>query len=126
MPMKQILLVAPPGRLQEGLQVLLATLPDTGVVVVTGAQAAQAQGGGRQPQLVIVAGGDVEQAVSTLMQERPAPRFLALVEHEQQRLAVEATGADVVLVEGVPAGRLLSIVSTLLAETSADRTEVTQ
>lgn len=123
--MKQILVVAPPGRLQEGLQVLLATLSDTAVAVVADARAAEAQVAHQRPQLVIVAGDDAEQAISTLVRQRPVACFLALVEHEQQRPAVEAAGADAVVVEGIPAYRLLIAVQDLLAGPSADSLEVT-
>lgn len=124
MPTKQVLIVVPPGRLQEGLQVLLATLAETGVVVVSNTVAATAQVALRQPQLVIVAGDGVGETVGALRCACPSARFLALVEDAQQRRLVKAAGADAVVVEGIPAGRLLGVVRSLLAESSAERTEV--
>jgi len=122
--MKQILVVAPPGRLQEGLQALLATLSDTAVAVVTDAGAAALSVPLPRPQLVIVARDDAVHTISTLVCQWPRACFLALVEHEWQEQAVEAAGADAVVVEGIPATRLLALVQDLLAGTSTDPLEV--
>lgn len=124
--MKQILVVAPPGRLQEGLQVLLATLPESEVVVVAGTAGAARQARLLRPQLVIVAGRDAAGTLATVVEAYAPAHFLLLVEHSRQMVAAEAAGADVVLVEGTPAARLLAAVRALLADASPDTTEVSQ
>lgn len=123
--MKQILIVAPPGRLQEGLQVLLATLSDSAVMVVADADSAAAQVAGRPPQLVIAAAHHCERIVPILGNMSPRPRLLFLVKHAQEIAAAEAAGAGVAVVEGTPAGRLMDIVRCLLANASDDLMEVT-
>jgi hypothetical protein len=124
MPMKQILVVAPPGRLQEGLQVLLETLPDTNITVVAGANAAQTQVALRPPKLLIIAGHRAQETLAVMAGDCPKTHFLLLVEHARHKAAAEAAGADAVLVEGTTAGRLLDVVRNLLAKTSPRQTEV--
>jgi NAD(P)H-dependent flavin oxidoreductase YrpB (nitropropane dioxygenase family) len=121
--MKQILVIAAPGRLQEGLQALLATLSDTDVVVVADASAAQTQVVQCPPQLVISTGGDAAGALAALAEACAGSRFLLLVEQARDKAAAEAAGADIVLVEGTPAGRLLDVVRDLLADVSAGQME---
>lgn len=124
MPMKQILVVAPPGRLQEGLQVLLETLPDTSVTVVASANAAQTQVALRPLQLVIIAGHRAEETLAAIAGDCPKTHFLLLVEHARHKVAAEAAGADAVLVEGTTAERLLDVVRYLLADVYPKQTEV--
>lgn len=124
MPDNQILVVAAPGQLQEGLQVILATLPDTTVVVVADTSAALAQVSRLEPQLVLIVARDGESTVRSLGQAYPPARFLVLVPDAGQVGATLAGGADRVLVEGVPAGRLLASVRQLLAEASNHSMEV--
>lgn len=122
--MKPILVVVPPGPMQEGLQVLLAALPNVTVVVVTDLVAAKAQIAIERPHLALVAGADVVGTVEALVGECTGVRFLALVQKPRRIAPAEAAGADAVLVEGAPAGRLLAAIRSLLAETSDDQTEV--
>ena len=126
MPNTQILVIAAPGQLQEGLQVLLATLPDTAVVLVADAGSALALVARLQPQLVLVAGGDGESTLCSLRETYHQAHFLVLVENARQVAPVRAAGADTVLVEGIPASRLLAHVRQLLAEASDHSKEVRQ
>lgn len=123
MPMKQILVLTVPGRLQEGLQALLATLADVDVMVAVDACAARPQVAQQPPDLVISTGEHAVGTLAALADDCAGSRFLLLVEHARDKEAAEAAGADTVLVEGVPAGRLLDVVRELLAEVSAGNME---
>lgn len=126
MSMKQILVIATPVQLQEGLQALLGTLSQVAVVVVADAGAAQAQMAQRTPHLVIIAGRRAVETLAALVNHSPAAHFLLLVEHARDKAAAEAAGADAALVEGAPASHLLDVVRDLLAEVSAGQMEVKQ
>ena len=122
--MKQILVIVSPSRLQEGLQALLATLADVEVMIAAEACAARSQVAQRPPDLVISTGEHAVGTLAALADDCAGSRFLLLVEHARDKAAAEAAGADTVLVEGTPAGRLLDEVRDLLAEVSADPMEV--
>jgi DNA-binding NarL/FixJ family response regulator len=124
MPMKQILVIAPPGRLRDGLQVLLETIQDTSVMGVASADAAQTQVALRPPQLVIIAGQRAQEMLAAFAGNCQNTYFLLLVKHARHKAAAEAAGADAVLVEGTTAERLLNVVRDLLATTSPKQTEV--
>lgn len=115
---KQIVVVTPTAALREGLQVLLATLEGVTVTMADEADNVAGRLGRPQPQLLMVAGGDMERTLIALSDQYPAARFLALVDEVQQIDAVRTAGADAVLVQGAPAGHLLDTVRHLLNEHS--------
>ena len=126
---QSILIVAPPGDLQAGLQVLLAQAPAartpaagtpaSEVLAVASAHAALAAVARHRPSLVILDGDIPHRASPTLLQqikERwPALLCLVLSNCPEECQAALDNGADAALVKGFPAARLMVVVKQLLA-----------
>jgi DNA-binding NarL/FixJ family response regulator len=113
-----VLIVAAPGDLQAGLQVLVAKLPGVEVLAVADGRAALSVLARYRPALVIVDGDLLEVRSQTLMRqikERwPPVRYLVLLNDPKGREEALANGADAALVKGYPAARLVTVVEQLL------------
>jgi DNA-binding NarL/FixJ family response regulator len=116
---KMILIVALPGGLQIGLQALLAVLRDVEVLVAAEGSLALEVVERHAPSLVILDDdlpGDAALLTSNQIKARwPDIRCLVLVDDEQQRQRLEESSADLVLIKGYPAAKLIAAVEGLLS-----------
>jgi len=118
------LIVAPRGRICDGLSALLDTLPLVGSVArAAGAEeAAGALRAGRFGLVLLDAGGvggNWEGALARLRDEAPAARFLSLVEDAEGLRAARAAGADGTLIKGFSVEQLVAAVEGLLVQGGA-------
>jgi two-component system chemotaxis response regulator CheY len=118
-PKQMILIVAPPGNLQLGLQALLAVLHDVEVLVAAKGPLALEVIERHAPSLVILdddLSGDAALLSANQIKARwPEIRCLVLVSDEQQRQRVGETSADLVLIKGYPAAKLIAAIEGLLS-----------
>jgi DNA-binding NarL/FixJ family response regulator len=118
-PKQMILIVAPPGNLQLGLQALLAVLRDVEVLVAAEGPLALEVIERHTPSLVILDDdlpGDATPLSANQIKARwPEVRCLVLADDEQQRQRLQETSADLVLVKGYPAAKLKAAIEGLLS-----------
>jgi DNA-binding NarL/FixJ family response regulator len=115
------LIVAKPSQFREGLQAMLTSIPQIKQVSqVDDAPSALRMVAQHYPALVLLdfdlSSSDV--LAVTLKQIKatwPQSQCIALVHNEQEYQMAKAAGADVVLMKGVPATKLLTIVKDLLS-----------
>jgi DNA-binding NarL/FixJ family response regulator len=121
-----ILIVAPPGDIQAGLQLLAARVPSSEVLAVADALAALAAIARHRPSLVIVDGDILRLAdpglVPRIKARWPSILCLVLSNCPEERQAALAGGADAALVKGFPAARLVTAVNQLLATGQVEAT----
>ena len=117
-PTRKVLIVATPGNLQAGLQILLAKLPDLETLVVADTRSAMGAISGQKPALVIVdcdvAPGRCADLLQHLKGFSSGLRCLALVSRVDDLATVTKSGADIALMKGIPAKNLLATVEALL------------
>ncbi len=118
------LIVAPRGRICDGLSALLDTLPLVGSVAraTDAEEAAVALRAGRFGLVLLDMGGvsgNWEAALARLRVEAPAARFLSLVEDAEGVRAARAAGADGTLIKGFSVDQLVAAVEGLLLQGSA-------
>jgi DNA-binding NarL/FixJ family response regulator len=115
---KSILIVAPPGDLQAGLQILMAKLPAVETLTVADAQAALAAVARHQPTLMILDSDilcdEPLLPVRRIKEAWPSVLCLVLSSHPKERRQALINGADAALVKGFPAARLAAAVEQLL------------
>jgi len=116
------LVIARSTYLRESLAVLLQALPLIGrVVPVADIGSALALGLKPEPGLVLwdcdLPPAEVQTGLAQLKAAWPQARRLALVDDEQLSQETNVGGADVVLVKGVHAARLLEAVEKLIVAT---------
>jgi DNA-binding NarL/FixJ family response regulator len=114
-----VVIIAQPGQFRDGLQTLLKALPQVERVVYADDGAALAALHVHStPALVVLDGGCPRSGyledLRRLKTRWPHARCIVMVECECDTREMLATGADVVLVKGVLATRLLTIVEELL------------
>jgi DNA-binding NarL/FixJ family response regulator len=118
-PKQMILIVAPPGNLQLGLQALLAVLRDVEVLVAAEGPLALEVIERHTPSLVILDDdlpGDATPLSANQIKARwPEVRCLVLADDEQQRQRLQETSADLVLIKGHPAAKLKAAIEGLLS-----------
>jgi two-component system chemotaxis response regulator CheY len=116
---QMVLIVAPPGDLQLGLQALLAVLHDVEVLVAAEGPLALEVIERHAPWLVILdddlPGGAALLSASRIKARWPDIRCLVLVSDEEQRQRVGETGADLALIKGYPAAKLIAAIEGLLS-----------
>jgi DNA-binding NarL/FixJ family response regulator len=117
-PSKLVLIVAAPGDLQAGLQILLAKLPQVETLVVADERSALGTVARQKPTLVIV-DCDVPhrrcpELLHHLKGSSPDLRCLALFNQVDELADATGYGADLSLMKGVPAKKLLAAVESLL------------
>jgi len=119
-PKPTILILAMPGDLQTSLQMLLSLLSDVAVLVTATGYSALRAIEGYAPALVIfdfaLNGGDPQMIVDMIKVRWPTIPCLVLVNDAQQRQRAQDAGADLVLVKGYPAAKLLAAVENLLSQ----------
>lgn len=120
MEARRVLIAAPPGRVQEGLQVLLGALPDAQVMVTVEGRAARSAIAAGVFDLVILDAALPPAGGLGLLNDLPAaprPRIIALADDAGDIAPLREAGADAVRVKGYPAGQLLTLIKQLLEET---------
>jgi len=113
------LIIAPSGPLRDSLQAFLLTLPQVAEVrLAEDVPSALRAAAEHPPGLVLVDGNLPGDGAPLVLKQMKAQGFfhpcLVLAEDPQQQQAV-ATEADVVLLKGVPAARLLGTIKGLLS-----------
>jgi DNA-binding NarL/FixJ family response regulator len=113
------LIVAKPGELRESLQALLMTIPHINVVYQTdNSQTVLAPAIKQHPALVLLdfdlPNGELLATLEQMRIQWPQTRCAVLVDNEQEKQIVNAARADVVLMKGTQAAKLLATVEDLL------------
>ena len=116
-----VLIVARPGALRNSLRALLTTTPETGLVhQAKDGQSALRMVEGRCPDLVLIdldlSRDDVPTVLARIKSVCPQSRCLVLADHTDQQLGIEFAGADVVVLKGFPAWKLVTTIKKLLSE----------
>jgi DNA-binding NarL/FixJ family response regulator len=115
------LIIARSESLRDGLHALVGTMPQIGTVkVVSDVQSALRADLDPWPALVLLKTGltdtDVWLTVRRTKARWPRARTIVLTRNVQQQAEAEAAGADAVLLEGFPAGRLTAAIVKLLPQ----------
>jgi len=115
------LIVAKPGPLRNGLQALMTTMPQIEILAeTTDPSALRRMGAGMQPDVVLLDASlpedQVWAALGRIKAEWSQTRSIVLVEDSQQQQKAHAVGADVVLIQGTPAGQLIAAIEGLLSQ----------
>jgi DNA-binding NarL/FixJ family response regulator len=115
------LIIARPEPLRDGLHALVGTMPQIGTVnVVSDVHSALKVDLDPCPALVLVDAGladdDIWLTVRRARARWPGARTIILVSNVDQQMEAEAAGADAVLLEGFPAGRLVAAIVKLLPQ----------
>jgi DNA-binding NarL/FixJ family response regulator len=114
-----LLLVARPGRMREGLQALLRTIPEIEIVGQADSESqAMALITRLQPALVLLDSSlTLQEMLPTLIQIKggvPRTRCIVLVENAQQQGAARDAGADSALITGFSAEVLHAAIDQVL------------
>jgi DNA-binding NarL/FixJ family response regulator len=115
------LIVAKPSQFREGLQAMLTSIPQIKQVTqVDDAPSALRMAAQHDPTLVLLDFdlSSSEVLAATLEQIKatwPQSQCIALVHNEQEYQMAKVAGADVILMKGVSATKLLAIVKELLS-----------
>ena len=115
------LIIAQAGPLRDGLHALVDTMPQIGSVDVIGdVDFAFGPTFNQCPALVLLdthlTEDNVWLAVRRVKRKWPRARTIVLAGNVEQQEAAEAAGADVVLLQGLPAGRLVAAIVRLLPQ----------
>ena len=115
------LIVARPGPLRNGLQALMATMPQIEILAETADPSALLRMGAKiQPDVVLLDANLPEDqicaALRQIKQEWSQTRSIVLVQDSQQQQRAQAAGADVALIQGYPAARLVAAIEGLLSQ----------
>jgi DNA-binding NarL/FixJ family response regulator len=113
------LIVARPGPLRNSLQSLMTTMPQIEILAETSDPSALLRLGARiQPDVVLLdaslPGKEVGAALRQIKEEWSRTRSIVLVEDSQQQQEIEAAGADVALLKGYPAAKLIATIEESL------------
>ena len=114
------LIVARPGPLRDSLQALMTTMPQIEILAETTDPSALLRIGNRiQPDIVLLdadlPGEQVWSALREIKEEWSQTRSIVLVKDSQQQQKAQVAGADVVLIKGYPAARLIATIEELLS-----------
>ena len=113
------LIVARPSPLRNSLQSLMTTIPQIEILAETSDPSALLRmGAGIQPDVVLLDASlpqeQVWAALRQIKEEWCHTRTIVLVEDSQQQQEIEAAGADVALLKGYPAAKLITAIEELL------------
>ena len=115
-----VMIVAPKGRVRDGLQALLMAMPQVERIDLAD-DVPSALTSERAPALVLL---DVDQhrddipaALESIRSRWPGVRCLILANSVQEQQVAKAAGADDVLLKGFPTARLFESVRGLIATT---------
>ena len=119
-----ILILAMPGDLQTSLQMLLSLLSDVAVLVTAESTSALQAIERYAPDLVVMDFAlpeeDLPLVVNLIKARWSTIPCLVLVDDEQQGRRAQTTDADLVLVKGYPAAKLLADIEGLLSQRDPD------
>ena len=115
------IIVARPGPLRNSLQSLMTTMPQIEILAETSDPSALLRmGAGIQPDVVLLDASLPEEqvwaALRQIKEEWCRTRSIVLVEDSQQQQQVQAAGADVALLKGHPAAKLITTIEGLLSQ----------
>ena len=115
------LIVARPGPLRLSLQALMTTMPQIEILAETSDPSALLRMGAEiQPDVVLLDANLPEEqvwaALRQIKQEWCQTRSIVLVEDSQQQQKAQAAGADVALLKGYPAAKLIATIEGLLSQ----------
>jgi len=115
------LIVARPGPLRNSLQALMTTMPQIEILAETSDPSALLRmGAGIKPDVVLLDASlpqeQVWPALQQIKEEWSQTRSIVLVEDSQQQQKAQAAGADVALLKGYPATRLVATIEGLLSQ----------
>lgn len=115
------LIVARPGPMRDGLHALVTAMPQIDAVKeADDISSALELAFAGWPALVLMestpSGKDVWITVRRVKARWPMARCIVLASNVQQHQEAEAAGADVVLLQGFPAGRLVTAIVGLLPQ----------
>lgn len=119
--MNKVLVIAPPGELRDGLQALLVAIPQIGHISQADDRPSALRIVEEQcPDLVLVstdAPGDMIATMLECIEARcPRSRSVVLANDTGQQDEARAAGADVVVLVGIPATALATIIQSLLIQ----------
>lgn len=113
-----ILIIAPPGDLQIGLQALLTTHLDVDVLVTVEGSSALKVIARHNPALVILDHNhpmnNVPMIIQRIKSSWPAIPCVVLVNDDQERQMAFSTGADLMVIKGMPGVKLVAEIEELL------------
>ena len=112
-----ILIISPPGDLQIGLQALLTTHLDVDVLAVSKESSALKVIERNNPALVILdqdISGNTTTIVHNIKTSWPEIICIVLVNNDQGRKKAVDTGADLVVIKGLPGAKLVAEIKRLL------------
>jgi len=113
-----ILIVAPPGDLQIGLQALLAARLKADVLV-TGEESSAMKVVERHIPAMVILDHDLPRNTAPMIIKRiksswPNIRCIVLVNDDKGRQKVLCTGADLIVIKGLPGGKLVTEIEKFL------------
>jgi DNA-binding NarL/FixJ family response regulator len=116
----QVLIVARPSPLRDGLRALLTTMPQIEIIgQVDDAPSALKMITEQRPAVVVLnpnlAADEVWTVLRGIKAEGTQPRCIVLADNIQQQQVAKAAGADYALLKGFAATRLLRTIESLLS-----------
>lgn len=113
-------IVARPGPLRSSLRALMTTVPRIEILAETADPSALLRMGAEmRPNVVLLDASLPEEQVRAALRQIRAEwsqtRSIILVEDSHQQRKVRAAGADVALIKGYPAAKLIAAIEGLLA-----------
>lgn len=119
MATQYVVLIVATGSLQQGLQALLTVLHDVQVLVANDMSSALDIAEKHRLSLLILDhdmnGDDVQEKVEQIKTRWTDIHWIALVNDEQQRQQVQELEADIVLIKGFPADKLIRVIKEVLS-----------
>ncbi len=113
-----ILIVAPPGDLQIGLQALLTTRLEVDVLVTGKGSSALKVIDRHNPDLVILdhdlPRNTAPMIIQRIKSSRPEIRCIVLVNDDEGCQEVSGTGADLIVIKGLPGAKLVAEIEEFL------------
>ena len=114
------LIVAQPGPLRDSLQALMTTIPQIEILAETTDPSVLLRMGAEiQPDVVLMDADlpreQVWSALREIKDKWSQTRTIVLVRDSQQQREAQAAGADIALIKGYPAARLITAIGELLS-----------